>query len=79
MGKNGSLLALASCRNERQANVPMSEAPYLPRGIVHNAWLYGVAGLGALINERSECLARPRRHLPTLTKRSSKDNIFRLL
>jgi len=36
MGKHGSLLALASCRNERQANVPMSEAPYLLRGIVHN-------------------------------------------
>jgi hypothetical protein len=31
------LLALVSRENVQQANVPMFEAPYLSRGIVHNA------------------------------------------
>jgi hypothetical protein len=33
------LLALVSRGKERQANVPMFEAPNLSRGIVHNDWL----------------------------------------
>jgi hypothetical protein len=43
------LLALVSRENERQANVPMFEAPNLSRGIVHNVSAYCVAGLGALV------------------------------
>jgi hypothetical protein len=38
------LLALVSRGNERQANVPMFEAPTMSRGIVHNAGVYD--GLG---------------------------------
>lgn len=34
-------------------------ATNLSRGILHNVGAYGVAGLGALIKDRAECLARP--------------------
>ena len=39
------LLALVSRWNERQANVPMFEAPNLYRGIVHNVSICVRAGL----------------------------------
>jgi hypothetical protein len=45
------LLALVSRGKERQANVPMFEAPYLSRGIVHNVCVYVVTGKGGLKNE----------------------------
>jgi hypothetical protein len=45
------LLALVSRGKERQANVPMFEAPYLSRGIVHNVCACAVQGMGALKNE----------------------------
>jgi hypothetical protein len=38
------LLALVSRGNERQANVPMFEAPNLSRGIVHNGFGLGEGG-----------------------------------
>jgi len=44
------LLALVSRGNVRQVKVPMFEAPNLSRGIVHNVWLFAVAGIGGFKN-----------------------------
>ena len=45
------LLALGSRGNVWQAKVPMFEALYLSRGIVHNVCVYAVWGIGGLKNE----------------------------
>ena len=59
------LLALVSRGNERQANVPMFEAPYLSRGIVHNVCV------SAVVRFRSRFLAHE-------TKRGTKIETYSL-
>lgn len=34
-----------------QGKVPLFEVPNLSRGVVHNAWLFAVAGIGGFKNE----------------------------